>query len=348
MRLFNKNILLALALLAAAQGCDKEPVTPQDTGAPIMLSATETGTKALLENGTFNKNGNRLVIYDYVDNSTTPYFVDQIGPDVPGNNYGYTGVWPFVNEPHQWTPGVHKFFGWLAKDANFDNPDTEDDDESMTTEAFFALNDNSFNEATKVLSIPAKEITKETPQFDFLYSNIISTEAQQEPVGLTFSHLFTAFRITALNRDPESTITIKSITLSGLKTLKSAIIDFSGSEPTVTYTTSGGSSDFAFTFDATVGTLNTQAKAITDAYLLWPQKQSDFLGVTMSINWDHTIDGQTSQNSRPEIPLGSALEWNAGVVNSLNIEFDLDQITFYINSLEEWNHNNNKDIIIGL
>ena len=206
MRLFNKNILLALALLAVAQGCEKEPAGPKDTGVPIMLSATESGTKALLENGTFSatkamlsandgsfaKEGNRLVIYDYVDNSTEPYFVDQIGPDVQGNKYGYDEVWPFVHGPHQWTPGDHKFFGWLAKDANFDNPDTEEDDESMTTEAFFALNDNSFNEATKVLSIPAKEITKDTPQFDFMYSNIVTTKLQNSPVPLEFKHLFTA------------------------------------------------------------------------------------------------------------------------------------------------------------
>ena len=339
MRLFNKNILLALALLAAAQGCDKEPVTPQDTGAPIMLSAAESGTKALLNNGTFNTTGNRLVIYDYVDNSTTPYFIDQIGPDVSGNSYGFTGVWPFVNGPHQWTPGTHKFFGWLAKDVKITTYNTP--------ESFFG-NGFSFNEEDKILTIPAKEMTLSTLQFDFLYSNIVSTEPQQEPVGLQFSHLFSAFRITALNRDDASVITITEIAISGLNNSKNAVINFSGSAPTVTYTESGTPSNFIFTYNATTGVLTSAAKNMSDTYLIWPQTPADFADATISIKYNYTKDGQTSANERSGIPLGSTLEWKGGVINSLNIEFDVDQITFYINSIEEWDYESEQDIEIGM
>ena len=291
--------------------------------------------------GSFYTTGNRLQIYDFVDDSTAPYINDQIGPDVQGNNYGYTGVWPFVKGPHQWTPGVHKFFGWLAYDANADMDDTAD-----TPEEFFGSG-FQFTPSSKTLAIPSKTMTTETPQFDFLYSNIISTEARQEPVGLTFSHLFTAFRITALNRDDASKITIKSITISGLNNSKSAQISFADEEPVVTYTT-GTASEFKFTFNAATGTLTTAAKDLTAIYMLWPQTSEDFADATMSIQYDYTIDGQTSQNSRPGIPLGSTFEWKAGVVNSLNIAFDVDQITFYINSLEEWDYENEQDIVVGL
>ena len=281
------------------------------------------------------------MIYDFVDGSTTPYFSDLIGPDVTGNTYGFEGVWPFVNGPHQWTPGTHKFFGWLAEDANMTSAT---DAAANTPKEFFG---SGFSFSDYILTIPSKTMTADTPQFDFLYSNIISTEARQEPVGLVFSHLFTAFRITALNRDDASKITIKNITLSGLNNSKSAQINFAGAEPVVTYTDGGTTSDLTFAFDNTTGSLTTEAKDMTATYLLWPQSPEDFADATMNIEYDYTIDGQTSQNSRPGIPLGATFEWKAGVVNSLNIAFDVDQITFYINSLEEWN-DNEQDIVVGL
>ena len=356
-----RYILFASAAILAAVACNKE--TRPDDGAtltPILLNATEAGTNRHLNNGTFSEtkamldagdgetqgtfytDGNRLQIYDFVDNATEAYIDDQVGPDVPGNNYGYPGVWPFVGGPHQWTPGVHKFFGWLAYDANAGMEDTAD-----TPEEFFGTG-FTFAEATRTLTIPSKTITIATPQFDFLYSNIISTEARQEPVGLVFSHLFTAFRITALNRDDASTITIKKIVLSGIHNTKSAQIVFSGTEPAVTYNDSGTHADFTFNISAADGVLTTDAKDMTATYLLWPQTSADFTHATMSIEYDYTIDGQTSQNSRPGIPLGSTFEWKAGVVNSLNIAFDVDQITFYINSLQEWDYANEQDIVVGL
>ena len=133
MRLFNKNILLALALLAAAQGCDKEPVTPQDTGAPIMLSAAESGTKALLNNGTFSatkamldetsfaKAGNLIKIYDIytqAGNTTpddTPYIDDQIKSNGPGND-----IWPFVSQRYkQVLPRMTLFSSFLPQRTGY-------------------------------------------------------------------------------------------------------------------------------------------------------------------------------------------------------------------------------------
>lgn len=70
-----------------------------------------------------------------------------------------------------------------------------------------------------------------TPQFDFMYSNIYERNLNSNPdyvtaVPLEFSYLFTAFSIAAQNLSA-SEITIKSVTIKGLKNKNSATIDFS-------------------------------------------------------------------------------------------------------------------------
>ena len=242
MRLFNKNILLALALLAAAQGCDKEPVPPQDTGAPIMLSAAESGTKALLDNDLFNTDGNRIQVYDFVnDGTTTSKHIDAYaGPDVDSSSPLHVEgtTWPFTDEingteadVYQWTPGVHNFFGWLAKDANMAS--------NNTPESFFG-NGFSFEEETKVLTIPTKAINVTTPQFDFLYSDITSSEPINNYVQMSFKHLFTAISF-GIKNSGASSVTIDEIKIEKLYSSKSAEVKFTTSgtsgavDPIVTY-----------------------------------------------------------------------------------------------------------------
>lgn len=227
MKLFNKYLLLALSVLAVAQGCEKEPTGHKDTGAPIMLSASEVSTKALLDNGSFNKNGNRITIYDYVDGEK--YFKDQIGPEVTGNTYGYDGVWPFVGGPHQWTAGTHKFFGWLAKDNNMTASNTPED--------FFGIGNNGFkfDETNQILSIPSKEMTAATTQFDFLYSNIITTAPRPEPVNLQFKHLFTAVSF-GVENSTSSFVKLEEFKIEGIPSTRSATINFKGTETQVNYT----------------------------------------------------------------------------------------------------------------
>ena len=235
MRLFNKNILLALALLAAAQGCDKEPVTPQDTGAPIMLSAAESGTKALLDNDLFNTDGNRIQVYDFVDNAAVPHIDAYAGPDVESNSplHTYGTTWPFedktTGEPttYQWIPGTHKFFGWLAKDANFGLTTP------MTPETFFNAG-FAFSETDKKLNIASIAIHQNSAQFDFLYSDIVTTEPQNAPVQLTFKHLFTAVSI-GVENSTSSFVKIEDFKIEGIPNKRGATINFSGTATNVTY-----------------------------------------------------------------------------------------------------------------
>lgn len=233
-----RNILILSAVLAAAAGCTKDPEV-NTVDAPIALKATEAGTtKALLDNGTFAATGNRLQIYDFVDNAQVPYINDKIGPDVEGSPLAENtaGVWPFENGPHQWTPGVHKFFGWLDTDAKMTSPNN-------TAAGFFGQN-FAFSPTTKTLTIPAKEISYGTPQFDFMYSDIKVTQPTNDAVALKFYHLFTAVSI-GVENSTSSFVDIEAFRIEGIPCQRSASIDFSSSDVTGTYMPNVTYSNFA-------------------------------------------------------------------------------------------------------
>lgn len=269
--------------------------------------------------------------------ATTKHVDDLIGPELISNSPlhtpGYT--WPFVDGPHQWCPGEHKFFGWLAQDANMTA--------SNTPEAFFGSG-FGFDEATHVLTIPQVTFTKDTPQFDFMYSDIFITEPINTPVPLEFKHLFSAFYITALNRDEANKVTVKEITITGLKSTKSAAIDFIGVLPEVTYTSADVTGEFKFSF--TGEALSATEKSLSDTFLIWPQTTDDFSETKLTIKYDYTSEGQTKPETK-SISLSPMTEWTAGVVNSINLVFDLEQITFYIRTLEQWN-TEEKDIVVEM
>lgn len=260
-----KNIFLAFVVLAFA-ACTKTPVenAPQE----IVVAANAPQTKAMFTPTTFNTGGNRLRIYDF--NPSGKYFDDLIGPEIQGNNYGYSNVWPFENAPHSWTVDEHKFFGWLEADANMTS--------NNTPESFFG-SEFGFNEDTKVLTIPAKEMNLDTPQFDFLHSDIIVRDmvnaANYEPVNLEFTHLFTAVSFGAENGS-DSKIEIVNFKIDKILNKRSATISFAGEQPVVTYKDAANATNFsrssgAFTLDPNkrVNNIFTHSDA-QDFLMLWP------------------------------------------------------------------------------
>jgi hypothetical protein len=182
------------------------------------------------------RDGNRIQIYDFVDDgSTTVKHIDAYaGPDVESNSpmyqYGYT--WPFEDkksgEPlmYQWIPGTHKFFGWLAKDANFGASTP------MTPDTYF--DSFEFDEIDKTLTIGPKAIDHTAKQFDFMYSNVVTTEPQNDPVDMTFGHLFTAVSI-GVENSTSSFIKIEEFKIEGIPTTRGASVNFGGTATTVTY-----------------------------------------------------------------------------------------------------------------
>ena len=193
------NIPLLILLMAAACGCHKDDSNFTDM--PITMSLTEAGsTKALLDATTFETPDNRIQIYDYYTDGSIEngyYINDVIRCSTPG-------LWPFEGGSHKWTTdGVHKFWGWLLTDANSEPADAETGVKPvLTAEAFFGTG-FAFNETDKVLTIPPTTLSQNGTQFDFMYSDIHVRNLNSTPyftaVPLEFSHLFTAFKITAVN-----------------------------------------------------------------------------------------------------------------------------------------------------
>lgn len=259
MKRYCRHILLASAAILAAAACAKTHIEENPSEpTQISISAVDgAATKALLDNGTFNTPGNRIMVYDMYTpaGSTTPqkHIEAVAGPDVPSNSPLHVPgkTWPFakyrdfiqnITTPvsYNWTPdGVHKFFGWLAKDANMpSDPNPSSYLPYNTPDGFFGgtLNLNS----NYRYEIPQYKdgLQYTTPQFDFLYSDIVvrdlNTVQDYSPVQLTFNHLFTAFSIGAAN-NTDSDITITAFELVNLYNSASAKIDFSGDVVNVTY-----------------------------------------------------------------------------------------------------------------
>ena len=236
-----------LAALALGASCTKTVYDEgQQTESPaISLSVTEAAqTRAMIDNTNFGTDGNRIQVYDFwTDGNTVSKYIDAYaGPEVysPSSQHIERTTWPFVDKSsgelvrYNWTStGVHKFFGWFAVDAT-----TEDGSKNMTAESFFG-NGFSFNETSKVLTIPAKTLDQSTPQFDFLYSDIKTVKVtngvpENVTVPMSFSHLFAAVSFGAINTS-NSVVKLLEFKVENLYNAKSATIDFSGSTPTVVY-----------------------------------------------------------------------------------------------------------------
>lgn len=258
------------------------------TEAPNSLDSKKVHFRFIRIKRTFNATGNRIQVYSYVGNSY--YFSDMIGPDVEGNKYGYEQVWPFENGPHQWASGTHKFFGWLVIDAN----GTEDTSDDLSPVSIFGagltcvtgtdknVSVEAFDTGTQTLTIPETAMTAITPQFDFMYSNIYTTEPIMEPVPLEFSHLFAAYYFSFTN-DSAEPLELESVKLN-IRSEASASLNFSGAVPVIdiNFTTDQPAIEKTYTTEIAAGKtidlfltgseITSATEIPNDSYrLIWPQ-----------------------------------------------------------------------------
>lgn len=220
------NTLAAAVFLAAAlSSCAKMRVETEDVrpaGTPIRMAVSSEGaqTKALFDAASFSAKGNVLQIWDV-------YFNSVVAPQayIEGTNVVSTGttgaVWPFKEgdavKHYYWTKtGTHRFYGVLVKDNSGSAP--------LTPTTGWG-----FDAAHKVYSVPTTTLTLTSPQFDFVYSNVIERNldngAPTTAVPLKFNHLFSAFGFTFENDSPSS-FNIKSATLK-VDDQAAATIDYS-------------------------------------------------------------------------------------------------------------------------
>lgn len=298
------NSLAAAVFLAAAlSSCAKMRVETDDVrpaGTPIRMAVSSEGTqtKALFDAASFSAAGNVLQIWDV-------YFNSVVAPQayIEGTNVVSTGtgaVWPFKEgdavKHYYWTKtGTHRFYGVLVKDNSGSAP--------LTPTTGWG-----FDAAHKVYSVPTTTLTLTSPQFDFVYSNVIERNldngAPTTAVPLKFNHLFSAFGFTFENDSPSS-FNIKSATLK-VNDQAAAKIDYSnvwdkGFAPTdadnwnpeVTYTgltmssTTGISGkpeaiQPATCYDMFQGVLITDMANYDKYTLIWPQ---DLTGKTLVMSY---------------------------------------------------------------
>ncbi len=331
MKGFN-NILITLAVALVVAGCNNEPQGIGYTDYPIILSATEQGmSRALLDEETFSATDNKIKIYDYYTPvaGAAEYYIG-VDPDEYIKSAGPGLVaWPFVEKKYSWTPnGVHKFFGWMAEDVNM----TSSADAAANTPAEFFGSGFGFNTTSQVLTIPSRKMIQGVPQFDFMYSDIYERNLTTTPdfatyVPLEFSHLFTAFNVTAENRSA-NTIKLKSVTISGIKDSKSATVTYSGTKGTTGSTAAviayseGTTSVDSFIFAvADGGNLTDQPMQVADYNLTWPQTDADLAAAVVKVVYDYSDGRNTSTNVYKEVPLSSIAGWEAGKRNNLNLVF---------------------------
>lgn len=302
------TLAAAVFMAAALSSCAKMRVETEDVrpaGTPIRMAVSSEGaqTKALFDASSFSAEGNVLQIWDV-------YFNSVVAPQayIEGTNVVSTGptgaVWPFkegdaVTSPdkhYYWTKtGTHRFYGVLVKDNSGSAPLTP------TT-------DWGFDAEHKVYSVPTTTLTLTSPQFDFVYSNVIERNldngAPTTAVPLKFNHLFSAFGFTFENDSPSS-FNIKSATLK-VNDKAAAMIDYSNVwdkgfapadadnwNPEVTYTgltmssTTGisgkpGAVQPATCYDMFQGGKITDMTKYDKYTLIWPQ---DLTGKTLEMSY---------------------------------------------------------------
>ena len=309
------NSLAAAVFLAAAlSSCAKmrvetEEIRPAGTPIRMAVSSESTRTKALFDADSFSAKGNVLQIWDVYFNSVvaTPQAY------IEGANVVSTGtgaVWPFKegdavlspDKHYYWTKtGTHRFYGVLVKDNSGSAP--------LTPTTGWG-----FDAAHKVYSVPTTTLILTSPQFDFVYSNVIERNldngAPTTAVPLKFNHLFSAFGFTFENDSPSS-FNIKSATLK-VHDQAAATIDYSnvwdkgfapadadnwnpevtytGLEPEIPLSVISGKTEVSLQpntcYDMFHGDEITDMAKYDKYTLIWPQ---DLTGKTLVINYDMTV-----------------------------------------------------------
>lgn len=303
------RILLTAAVLTAFTACERdiqEGVTEQ--GISIAAVGSNVDTRSMLDAADIQEAGTKVRVFDYLTGFTGKignqnytdgnvlYFDDAV-------EYG-SGQWSFASGTlWRWTrTGVHNFYGLLVKDK--DGKVVED------------LVNVSYSDS-RVLTIPAITCSKSTAQFDFSYSDIVPVDVEAttfdptKDVNLPLHHLFSALGV-SIENSGIGTVNIKSVSLDGLKSKKSASIDFSGTQTDVSLIVPAGDQP---QYLANLGTGRQLAPggskidlvtgnsiavtASSECFLMWPQTAAEV--DAMSINVIYTIDGVYVEGSDTEL-----------------------------------------------
>lgn len=297
---------------------------------PMADADDDAGTKALVSASGLLSSGNQIKVYDVFKGttSTAEYFNTILTSN--GSGWG-------TEDEYKWTrTGTHNFFGWFLKDASGNNTD-------------FASLFGSASYSDYTLTLPAVEMTASTPQFDFLYSDVIqknrgdgSSDPTESSISLQMKHLFTAFSLGVKNNSEIQTITIKKVEVRNLANKKSATLAFNitGENTTITpnFTTySDGHTtnpDFSYTGQFTVGPGASLANILSSnssnelCYLMWPQTADELDDAEVYIEYER--NGNAQEPATFKIPQTT---WDAGKINHIDATFYTEPIQLYMSDI---------------
>lgn len=365
--------ILSFVLLASLAGCERhipeERVLDKDS---IEFGTSEIDTKGFLGRDDLNYSGTKIQVVDYVTNfsgtldghtyqSTEgfPYIDDNINYDSSAAGTDDDWYWKYENKPsYLWTnTGIHSFYGWLVNDG-------------LNGTAVNTLFTPSIDisQDRRQISIPATELTTQSSQVDFVYSDqvvrIAGNPGYKDKVNFKFSHLFAAMAV-GIRNESEDEVYITSVRLKNFYNKKSAMIDYSNTGvaaltnvDSTRYVTSP--SNIVFPNCETQKTLVEGARldvysgavSTNDSptfFMMWPQSKADLnaspsprleLNYQIKDDWvddSHTalVDHRATFNFRDLDVLSEGMEH--GHKYLINLLFRGESIDLTINILE-WNY----------
>lgn len=321
-----KHLPYSLLLLTGLISCQRNNPDGPDpfTQERIQVLAEAPASKAILDGtAAMDHNGTRSTIYDYLSNfegtikvpgseehtytasESFKYFSDEIS--YPGG----AGAWTYTSgNSYRWTrTGTHTFFGWMVQDG----------DSGLTTQGTFGT--PSFDESTRVLTLPAYTLSPSGSQYDFLYSEtreVEAAEAGTSPVPLQYKHLFSALKIEVQNAS-DNVYVVQSVQSAFIYNTKSASIDFANG--TVSYSNTGQANFVPSFSEKTLAAKTDSAPggsfSLWNNYtLMWPQTPSEIQSAKLLVTFylqDDPDDVQTAVIELKNVRVGGSYLRDTGL-----------------------------------
>lgn len=325
-------LLLSVSIAAScSKGTTVEELQPQDPVKPAAtlpyISIGKTATKVMMDNADLHTNGNKIQVYDIlsgfegkINGQTWTDGSVYINETLEYNSAISQTIWQYpTGHLYPWTEtGTHKFFGWLTCDAT--DPENPLNLSSLVSTSLSGT----------TLDVSAINFNTTTPQFDFMYSDMVTRNAAEKnynTVPLNFKHLFTAlsFRVSCLSN---VNVKITSLQLNNIKNNKKATIKFAESQVELEDVTGGNSfmptfSEFELEMNHFYDVLaKTEVSSSTpkNFYMLWPQTASEVAAMEVVVEYSLKIDNNWVEQEPFSKNLAS-MAWEAGMRNNYTLVF---------------------------
>lgn len=323
-------IATAVALLCSCNKNEEPAAVSQDN---LIRFNASVETRALITNAA-GLQASTFVIKDILGTET--YIDDELT---------YDGAWKTAKD-YPWKAGTHVFASWLKTDG------------TIAANDFFGTEPALDSDNKITLS---KEMTSETPQFDFLYSGVALTQTTEKPVkyeeytlNLPMHHLFSNVTFVVKN-EMEYAVDLKSLVVSGVSTNKTATITYAAPAALEENPTSTGVATLDYT-SATTGnfinkvgeqtTTGTGEEAVTttapfttvandaasDAFggLIWAQTADELKAVKIKVAYSYEDPTVVENEASISLPTGTTWESGKKYVYTLSVKGKLIEIKLQV------------------